>query len=271
MSMLSMFERKPKFLLGHGKVVCISGCQDDQTAGDALDVLKFFDIGKLLQGPQSQTSAAGGACTTAMMDIMYHPGGAGDPAAYKENLAGFLSSLRKKLADAKNKDGKQVFTQIPQLSSTHQLDLSENFLQLIKNPAAKRTKALLIGIAYDNKSSIHLNGSHNDVKKQKQLILTLGFTDTPETMKVLLDDGDKATLDPTKKNIENSLKWLVQDAAPGDSLFLHYSGHGDEVRTLSRHEMRAKGCAGQRLLFYFLLSRVVCLCKHKRKSGLRPI
>jgi hypothetical protein len=37
----------------------------------------------------------------------------------------------------------------------HQLDLSKKVLPLIKNPPAKRTKALLIGIAYDNKSRMH--------------------------------------------------------------------------------------------------------------------
>jgi len=45
-----------------------------------------------------------------------------------------------------------------------------------------------------------------------------------------MDDGDKATDDPTKKNILSALKWLVKDAAPGDSLFMHFSGHGSEVR-----------------------------------------
>lgn len=31
---------------------------------------------------------------------------------------------------------------------------------------------------------------------------------------------------PTKENIENSLKWLVEDCEDGDSLVFYFSGHG---------------------------------------------
>ena len=31
---------------------------------------------------------------------------------------------------------------------------------------------------------------------------------------------------PTKQNILNGFKWLVKGARSGDSLFVHYSGHG---------------------------------------------
>ena len=35
---------------------------------------------------------------------------------------------------------------------------------------------------------------------------------------------------PTKKNILSAFRWLVKGAQPGDSLILHYSGHGGTVK-----------------------------------------
>lgn len=35
---------------------------------------------------------------------------------------------------------------------------------------------------------------------------------------------------PTHKNIIAGFRWLVKDAKPGDSLLLHYSGHGGKVK-----------------------------------------
>jgi len=49
------------------------------------------------------------------------------------------------------------------------------------------------------------------------------LTDDPETE----PETDHA---PTKKNILAGFKWLVRNVQPGDSLLLHYSGHGGKVK-----------------------------------------
>jgi hypothetical protein len=36
--------------------------------------------------------------------------------------------------------------------------------------------------------------------------------------------------DAKKSDIEEHIEWLVKDASPGDLLFLHFSGHGSQVR-----------------------------------------
>ena len=36
---------------------------------------------------------------------------------------------------------------------------------------------------------------------------------------------------PTRANILSGIRWLTKDAQPGDSLFLHYSGHGGQVKS----------------------------------------
>ena len=45
-------------------------------------------------------------------------------------------------------------------------------------------------------------------------------------MKILLDDGFH--MNPTASNIMESFRWLSEGAEAGDSLFVHYSGHGGE-------------------------------------------
>lgn len=53
-------------------------------------------------------------------------------------------------------------------------------------------------------------------------------------MKVMMDEGDNQL--PTMDNILNGFKWLVKGAAAGDSLFLHYSGHGGVCRNRAPHQ-----------------------------------
>jgi len=60
----------------------------------------------------------------------------------------------------------------------------------------------------------------------KQFIISQGFADTRDRMRVLMDDGKSEM--PTSKNMMEAMQWLVADARPGDALFLHYSGHGSE-------------------------------------------
>lgn len=41
---------------------------------------------------------------------------------------------------------------------------------------------------------------------------------------------------PTRQNITNAMAWLVANAAPGDALFFHYSGHGGQERAVEMDE-----------------------------------
>ena len=303
----------PKLELGKGMVVAISGCKDEQTSGDAARIAKYFEL-----PPGVGMDGAGGACTNGLMRIVF----AKDKtmAQFDGTWGDLMVQLRKSLKQATNDAGKEVFSQIPQLTASYDLPLMDNFellnraapsplkWELVVQPAGrqlggeptpspgvgllvtalttktgggvkpvgeltqkewdacgikglrddhfvrigtasyrpvagpKRTKALLRGINYTGISDpkVKLRGAHNDVKLIKKFITTMGFTDTPQTMKVLLDDGDKATGEPTKVNIVKGMKWLVQGAAPGDSLFMHYSGHGSQVKDLSGDEESGK-------------------------------
>lgn len=43
-------------------------------------------------------------------------------------------------------------------------------------------------------------------------------------MVILTDDQKNPLSIPTKANILRAMQWLVKDAQPNDSLFLHFSG-----------------------------------------------
>ena len=84
-------------------------------------------------------------------------------------------------------------------------------------------KSLFIGINYRG-SSAELRGCINDVVNIKRFVVKhWQFSEDAAHMKTLTDDTPEK---PTKANILAALRWLVAGAKPGDSLFLHYSGHG---------------------------------------------
>ncbi|KAG8650367.1 hypothetical protein MANES_07G032300v8 [Manihot esculenta] len=87
-----------------------------------------------------------------------------------------------------------------------------------------RKRALLIGVTYKNWKH-KLKGTVNDVRNMRSFLIdNLHFP--PQNILVLTEDETKPDLTPTKKNIEISLNWLVEDCRDGDSLVFYYSGHG---------------------------------------------
>lgn len=57
-----------------------------------------------------------------------------------------------------------------------------------------------------------------------------------EDMVILTDDQRHPMSIPTKANILRAMQWLVQDAQPNDSLFIHFSGHGGRTPDLDGDE-----------------------------------
>eukprot|EP00535_Pseudo-nitzschia_heimii_P003180 CAMPEP_0197174868 /NCGR_PEP_ID=MMETSP1423-20130617/1226_1 /TAXON_ID=476441 /ORGANISM="Pseudo-nitzschia heimii, Strain UNC1101" /LENGTH=352 /DNA_ID=CAMNT_0042623869 /DNA_START=131 /DNA_END=1188 /DNA_ORIENTATION=+ len=92
-----------------------------------------------------------------------------------------------------------------------------------------KRKALFIGINYVGQKG-ELKGCVNDVvniknffEKNYQLDEKMILTDDPRT-------EPETNYAPTKANIISGFRWLVKGAKPGDSLLLHYSGHGSKVK-----------------------------------------
>ncbi|HWD28059.1 MAG TPA: caspase family protein [Rhizomicrobium sp.] len=86
-------------------------------------------------------------------------------------------------------------------------------------------RALLVGIdSYPPTPLTQLTGCVNDINDVSNFIVAkCGF----DIASVRLLANERATTDA----VLDRLKWLVADAAPGDRLFFHYSGHGGPFPT----------------------------------------
>lgn len=189
----------------------ISGCKDSQTSADVYDVNSFQ-----LPDPAGQ---AGGACTSALLKTLYY-----ECTAPTNDLtfAEVLEQMRAILSEG-------AYEQIPQLSSSHNLDVNTPFT-IVGGEGTKR--ALLIGINYVGQNG-ELSGCHNDALNIKEYLMDVyGFEE--ENISYLIDDGEHD--DPTYDNILAAFDDLVEKSEAGDSVFVHYSGHGGNVRDDSGDE-----------------------------------
>jgi len=92
-------------------------------------------------------------------------------------------------------------------------------------------KVLLIGINYVGSSS-QLMGCINDVTNMYNFLNSKYDLD-PNNVHILTDNTEEK---PNKKNILKELQWLASNNKPGDSLFLHYAGHGSHIHDFSNDE-----------------------------------
>lgn len=182
-----------------------SGCRDSQTSADVSNVSQFQ-----LPDPAGRS---GGACTSALLQVLY-----------KNKVANSNLSFVDVLTKMRGVLGESGFSQIPQLSSSRKMNIHDTFHIASPNSSGTR-RALLIGINYVGQQG-QLSGCHNDVDNIKEYILNVhGFQENNIT--VLMDDGNHTN--PTKSNIMNAFAMLVQESEYGDSVFVHYSGHGGSV------------------------------------------
>ncbi|KAF5183574.1 Metacaspase-1 [Thalictrum thalictroides] len=98
-----------------------------------------------------------------------------------------------------------------------------------------KRRALLCGLCYRSKR-YELKGSINDVNCMRYfLVEKLGFP--PDAILILTENERDPYRIPTRQNIRNALKWLVQGCQPGDSLVFHYSGHGSQQPNINGEEI----------------------------------
>lgn len=185
----------------------ISGCHDTQTSADA-NITNFQ-----LPDPAGR---AGGACTAALLQVLYNDNG-GQPQD------GTYDSWVKVLREMKRNLAAMGYSQVPQLSSSRLIDVNKP-MTVVKHPSGTK-RAVLIGINYVGQNG-ELSGCHNDVHNiSKYLRRGLGFEQS--NMTVLMDDGRHEQ--PTYSNIMRAFEWVVRESQPGDTVWIHYSGHGGRV------------------------------------------
>ena len=225
------FEGKAEQLIP-ATVRMISGCCDHQTSADVSNVSQFqlpdpagecfryiicgsirLFIQRIIDHSLPDrflfSGQSGGACTSALLKVLYadHKN-SGKDMSFVE----VLTTMRQFL-------GNQKYTQIPQLSSSRKMDVTEKFA-IVPSGSSGSRRALLIGINYIGQQG-QLSGCHNDASNIKDYLMDVhGFKD--EDITVLMDDGKHEN--PTYDNIISAFRTLVSQTEAGDCAFLHYSG-----------------------------------------------
>jgi len=111
----------------------------------------------------------------------------------------------------------------PKLESPIQNNQNEIIIQQPPNK-----NALLIGINYAN-TQHQLNGCINDVQSLNNFLITKHFN----SINTLTDNTINK---PTRNNILNAFKQLLNNSTSGDTLFFSYSGHGTYVKDTDKNE-----------------------------------
>lgn len=97
-------------------------------------------------------------------------------------------------------------------------------------------RALLIGLNYTATPAIQLQGCINDVVNVRNMLIdAYGYQDS--NIYVLRDDDNMRL--PTKANILAGLKNIIAMSSAADTVWVHYSGHGSQMRDLNGDETDA--------------------------------
>jgi hypothetical protein len=96
-------------------------------------------------------------------------------------------------------------------------------------------KALLIGINYTSTPDVQLNGCIDDVVNMRNTLID-AYDYESANITLLRDDELRAAYQPTRDNIINNLKSLVAQSGNLSELWIHYSGHGSQIRDTNRDE-----------------------------------
>lgn len=96
-------------------------------------------------------------------------------------------------------------------------------------------KALLIGCNYLNDPNNRLNGCINDVINMTNTLVD-AFDYDLDNITVLRDDSTFSNSIPTRSNILVRLNSLAQQSSLLSEVWIHYSGHGSQVRDTNNDE-----------------------------------
>ena len=81
--------------------------------------------------------------------------------------------------------------------------------------------------------NVKLNGCIDDIVNIHNMIIDAYNYDKSNII-MLRDDNDNASTQPTHENIINRLNDLARESANLDEIWIHYSGHGSQIRNTNR-------------------------------------
>ena len=97
-------------------------------------------------------------------------------------------------------------------------------------------KALLIGINYVNNPNAKLNGCIDDIVNINQVLIN-NYEYNKEDIIQLRDDLSDSKAIPTRNNILKELNNLIDQTANLTEIWIHYSGHGSQIRDNNNDEV----------------------------------
>jgi hypothetical protein len=100
-------------------------------------------------------------------------------------------------------------------------------------------KALLIGINYYDTPQAELKGCINDVVNMRNMLID-AYGYEPQHITVLRDDALNVVDKPTTSNIMKQLSRIVAESASLAEIWIHYSGHGSQIRDTNGDESDRK-------------------------------
>ncbi|KAK7038309.1 caspase domain-containing protein [Favolaschia claudopus] len=110
-------------------------------------------------------------------------------------------------------------------------DLAESLhsRNVVNDSCKGQRRALLVGIRLcKSKEYAELPTAHEDVYKMRDLLIDV-YEYTPSEITVVVDDGVKGHLQPTRHNILAAITELVNGVKKGDHLCFHYAGHSSQI------------------------------------------
>ncbi|GAB2228297.1 hypothetical protein Droror1_Dr00010128 [Drosera rotundifolia] len=121
----------------------------------------------------------------------------------------------------------------PNRSSGHESSTNRLSVAASLSYPATRKRALICGVTYTNQK-YELKGTINDARLMKDLLQKIyGFPE--QTIRVLTEQP--GTWPPTRKHMEEGMRWLVEGCQHGDSLVFYFSGHGLRQRDYDYDEL----------------------------------
>lgn len=101
-------------------------------------------------------------------------------------------------------------------------------------------KAVLIGCNYSSIPNARLSGCINDIVNVRGMLID-AYGYAPNNIVLLRDDTTLPSTLPTRANILAALTKLFAQSGPNDELFVHYSGHGTQVKDTDGDELAVDG------------------------------
>lgn len=106
--------------------------------------------------------------------------------------------------------------------------------QKSRRPIKRMRYALIIGINYTRTPELRLRGCINDAIHMRNYLVNQ-WQYEPQNI-VMMNDNRPGQYYPTRANILRQIDALVKRVKAGDRVFVHYSGHGSNVKDLDGDE-----------------------------------